>query len=281
MIPVTLTVHGPSGDRQFHYQVLNNAKITPLAMMATVFNALQGMNSYGEETSYRMQGAINVNGYPAVRMRNMFAPVDGGLPTAYGVAISVGERFSRIFDNPYGTPNVQGVELSFDMMRERRWARLESARTDITEARPGDELVIEAALAPYRGERLVRQIKVKIPTSVSKGTLRILVSDGDTLDRMRRFYPAMGARLDLASTIALLNKEHANDRLYVSLLEPNPEAMVQDKVMPTLPLSVMNVMEGMRGTQDMVVVGESAVNESSTPLEYVVSGAQIISITIK
>jgi len=58
--------------------------------------------------------------------------------------------------------------------------------------------------------------------------------------------------LDLASTIALLNKQHVNNRVYVSLLEADPEAMVADKVMPTLPLSIMNVMEGMRGTQEMV-----------------------------
>jgi len=43
----------------------------------------------------------------------------------------------------------------------------------------------------------------------------------------------------------------------------------------------MNVMEGMRGTQDMMVFGESSVNEASTPLDYVVSGAQVISLTIK
>jgi hypothetical protein len=41
------------------------------------------------------------------------------------------------------------------------------------------------------------------------------------------------------------------------------------------------VMEGMRGTREMVVVGESAVNEASTPLDHVVSGAQIITITVK
>ena len=72
----------------------------------------------------------------------------------------------------------------------------------------------------------------------------------------------MSRRLDLGSTIALLNKEHTNSEVYVSLLEANPQAMVDDKVMPTLPLSVMNVMDGMRGTQDMVVVGESAVDEA-------------------
>jgi hypothetical protein len=91
----------------------------------------------------------------------------------------------------------------------------------------------------------------------------------------------LNRRFDLASTIALLNKEHYNNSLYVSLLEADPEAMVADKVMPTLPLSVMNVMEGMRGTQEMVVLGESSVNEASTPLDYVVSGAQLLTVSIK
>ena len=56
MIPVTLTFHGVSHPKQFHYEVLNNAKITPAAMMATVFNAIQGMNEYGEDTTYRLTG---------------------------------------------------------------------------------------------------------------------------------------------------------------------------------------------------------------------------------
>ena len=166
-------------------------------------------------------------------------------------------------------------------MPERRSARLENARTDVTEARPGDQIIIETMLRPYRGESMVRDIPVKIPTSTPKGNLRILVSDGETLDKLRRVPPTLSRRLPLGSTIALLNKEHTNSKVYVSLLEPNPQAMVNDNVMPTLPLSVMNVMDGMRGTQDMVVVGESATNEASAPVDYVVSGAQIITLNIK
>jgi len=281
MIPVTLTVRGGSKPKQFHYQVLNNARLTPVAVMATVFNSLQGVNEYGEEITYRMQGTIQVRGYPEVSLKNMFAPFDNNTPTAALVAISLGERFGRIFDNPYVIPGITGVNLEFDLARERRWARLESVRTDVTEARPGDSIVIESVLRPYRGERIVRQIPIKVPTSTPKGTLHILVSDGDTLDRMRRAVPALSRKMDLASTIAMLNQEHSNTRLYVSLLEANPQAMVEDKVMPTLPLSVMNVMEGMRGNQDMVVSGESAVNEASAPVDYVVAGAQVISVTIK
>jgi hypothetical protein len=283
MIPVTLTVHGGTHPKQFHFEVLNNAKLTPVAMGATVFNALQGMNEYGEDVSYRLRGQIDVSGYPVVALQNMFAPLDANVPSGMVVALSVGEHFSRIFDNSFVTPNISGVALDLEILHERRAAKLETARTDVTEARPGDQIVLEAVLRPYRGEPIVKQIPIKIPTSVAKGPLHILVSDGDTLDKMTRGSngPAVTSKLDLGSTIALLNKEHVNDHLYVSLLEANPTAMVEDKVMPTLPLSIMNVMEGMRGRQEMVVTGQSAVDESSTPLNYVVSGAQVLTITIK
>ena len=282
MIPVTLSIHNGAALKEIHYEVLNNPRLSPVAMMATVFNALHGINDYGEETTYRLKGVISVKGYPDVSLQNIFAPTDAGQPAAFVAALALGERFGRIYDNPFDVPSVKGVNLDFDLVKERRWARLESARTDLTEARPGDEITVETVLAPYRGERVVRQISIKIPTSASKGPLRILVSDGDTLDRMRRGMPMAARKLDLASTIALLNKEHSNNRVYVSLLEADPEAMVADKVMPALPLSVMNVMEGMRGTQEMVVLGESQVNEAATPpLDFAVAGAQVLTITIK
>ena len=282
MIPVTVALHSGAATKEFHYEVLNNARLSPLAMMATVFNALHGTNEYGEDITYRMNGVLSVKGYPDVTLRNMFAPQDNGQPAAALAAATIGDRFGRIYSNPFDAPDIQGVKLDFDLVRERRSARLEAARTDMTEARPGDLITVETVIRPYRGERLVRQIPIRIPTSTSKGTLRILVSDGDTLDRMHRGTPMMNRGLGLAPTIALLNKERANDRVYVSLLGSDPEAMVADKVMPTLPLSVMNVMDNMRGTQDMIVLGESSVSEASTDsLDYVVSGAQMLTINIK
>ena len=282
MIPVTVAMHSGGATKEFHYEILNNAKLSPLAMMATVFNALHGTNEYGEDITYRMNGVLSVRGYSDVTLQNMFAPQDNGQPAAAMAAATIGDRFGRIYTNAFDVPDISGVKLDFDLVRERRSARLEASRTDVTEARPGDQIVVETVIRPYRGERLVRQISIKIPTSTSKGALRILVSDGDTLDRVHHGTPMMNHGLGLAPTIALLNKVRANDRVYVSLIESDPEAMIADKVMPTLPLSVMNVMENMRGTQDMVVLGESSVSEASTgPLDYVVSGAQMLTINIK
>src|ERR1700728_3069225 len=74
MIPVTLAIHGGAGTKEFHYEVLNNARLSPVAIMATVFNALHEVNEYGEEITYRLAGSISVKGFPDVTMRNMFAP---------------------------------------------------------------------------------------------------------------------------------------------------------------------------------------------------------------
>src|SRR6266568_3453182 len=281
MIPVTINFHGIARPRSYHMEVMNNARLTPVVMMSSVYNAIQGINEYGEDTTFRVSGAISVAGFPKLEINNMYAPGDGQNPTASSIAMSLGERFTRIFENPYARPDITGVVFDIDLVPERRVARLETARTDVTEARPGDEITVETVLRPYRGERIVRQIPVRIPTSTPRGVLRILVSDGDTLDKGRRPVPGFARNYDLASTIALLNKDHSNSSLYVSLLEASPQAQVGDKIMPTLPLSVMNVMEGMRGTQDMVLVGESSVSESSAPIDYVVSGAQVITVNVR
>ena len=282
MIPVTLTIHGGTAPKVFHYEVLNNARLSPVAISTTVYNALHGVNEYGDETTYAMKGDISVEGFPVVKLQDMFSSADGMQPAAMLAAGSVGERFGRIYDNPYSTPEIKGLQLDFEVTNERRWARLESARTDLSEARPGDEITVEILLRPYRGEAVIEHVPVRIPLSVSKGsTLHILVSDGEMLDRLSHG-PSSAQKLDLASTIGVLNKQHVNNRMYVSVLDEAPEAMVADKVMPALPLSVMNVMDGMRGTQDMTVLGESSVSETATaPLDFVVSGAQLISIPIK
>jgi hypothetical protein len=283
MIPVTLTIHGGTTPKVFHYEVLNNARLSPVAISTTVYNALHGVNEYGDETTYAMTGAISVGGFPEVKLEDMFAAsADSLMPAAMMAASAIGGSFGRIYDNPYSTPNIKGLQLDFEVTNERRWARLESARTDVSEARPGDEIMVEVLLRPYRGDAVIEHVPVRIPTSASKGsTLHVLVSDGDMLDRLRRG-PSTAQKLDLASTIGVLNKQHVNNRVYVSVLDQDPEAVVADKVMPALPLSVMNVMDGMRGTEDMTVLGESSVSETATaPLDYVVSGAQLLTVTIK
>jgi hypothetical protein len=109
----------------------------------------------------------------------------------------------------------------------------------------------------------------------------VLVSDSGTLNRMSIVSGSQARVQNLEQLIAVLNRERRNNRLYVTLLEPSPTMLVQDKVMPNAPASQINLLDQRGGPASSLVVRESAAGEWSVPLEQVVQGSTSISIRIK
>jgi hypothetical protein len=88
-------------------------------------------------------------------------------------------------------------------------------------------------------------------------------------------------QLDLEATIAQLNGAHPSDRLYVTLLTPEAQAVVDGRTLAALPLSMANVFEPLRDNQGVVLNGESAVPVASVPLDAVLSGHQILTLQVE
>jgi len=120
--------------------------------------------------TYRLRGDISVLGYPKLGVKNMYAPLDGTTPTAYSIALAIGEHFSRIFENPYATPKIEGVELNFDLVPDRRSARLGN-RPHGRHRSSSWRMKLPSRLCCGRIAEIafLRQIPVKIPTSTAQG----------------------------------------------------------------------------------------------------------------
>ena len=84
---------------------------------------------------------------------------------------------------------------------------------------------------------------VKIPAGMPKGEHRILFSDADTMNRMQHAAAAGNRYMDIPETVSLLNQERGNNQLYVSLVEGRPTYYSDDKTLPALPASVLNVLQ--------------------------------------
>jgi len=146
----------------------------------------------------------------------------------------------------------------------------------------GSEVPVKVYLRPYRGARIEQEVRVKIPAGLPKGDHRILLSDADTLNRMQSVAGQANRFIDLPQTVSLINQERSNNRLYVSLVQPRPTFYEDDKTMPSLPASVLNVMQaGRAASRPLISSGESAQEQASIPFEYVISGSQSIRITVR
>ena len=174
------------------------------------------------------------------------------------------------------------MNVTVDLIPERRVASIENAWVATPEVRGGEEVPVKVFLRPYRGERIERDFKVKIPLGLAKGEHRILLSDADTLNRMQNMAGYMNRFMDLPQTVSLMNQERSNNKLYVSLVEPSPTAYYDDKTLPSLPSSVLNVMQaGRASNRGMITSPETASEQTALPFDYVVTGSYALKITVK
>ena len=140
-------------------------------------------------------------------------------------------------------------------------------------------------LRPYRGPARVEETTVRVPEQATRGTtLRVLVTDGDMLNRASRgfsFGGAGGSGAGLDQLIALLNRERRNDRLYVGLFAPTPTILWDDKELPNIPLSQINVIDGRPTPGTVQILRESLASESSIPLGGPVTGVISLNLQIR
>ena len=265
-----------------HFEVLDNRQLTPSAILVSVYQSLSGTNEAANEMSYKMDGELTVKGQPPVHLAGIMSPTDSA-SGAISAALYVNERFDRLYSNAVEQPEVTGLHLRMEAMPERRTAVLEGARLGQTEVRPGDTLDVEATLHPYQATPQVVRLKVKLPDSLTPGTLRIVVSDGATLDRLVSPTVLLGSQhsIALADSVALMNRMHPNDRIYVTLLDHAAQAGLEAQALPTVPISMANVLEPLKAAQKMQLTGESVVEAGSIETGYAVSGTQVLTLDVR
>jgi hypothetical protein len=283
MIPVVVEVVPPANQstpvKIFHFEVLDNRGLTPSTMLVSVYQTLQVNNTSAAEMSYRLSGEIGVKGLPAVKLDGLMTQNEF-FPATINAALLMNDRFSKVYGNALEQPVVTGLRLKVEAIAERRTAVLESARLSRMEARAGDTVQVEVTLHPYQAEERQVRVEVKLPVGLSPGPMRVLVSDGATVDRLTMRAGGDHA-VGLAATVAELNRMHANDRVYVTLLNHEAEAVLDGEALPGVPLSMANVLEPLKTAQKMQLTGESAVEVGSAETGYAVSGSQVLSLAVK
>jgi len=94
--------------------------------------------------------------------------------------------------------------LHVESVPGRQSFTIDSAWLEKGDAAPGDTLRVRVLLHPYRGPGRIEETTVHVPDQIARGTtLRILITDGDTLNRASRASHSL-ARADLPALTSSL-----------------------------------------------------------------------------
>jgi hypothetical protein len=281
MIPVHIRVRGQGKERKLNVEVVDLPSVTPQAMLVALYEALLETNDNTEDTSYHLTGSIGLDGYPSAPL-DLWAPAGSGLPAPLTAALLAGERFSQLYSNWTRQGAVREVQLDVEAIPRRIGVELESSRLvsgSIVHA--GDTIMVEASLRPWQQPARNVRIAVKLPARLGAGNLRLLVSDAGTLDRTLDQPRQQSHPSNLEAALAQAQRQHAADRVYVSLLVPETQAGTDGQTLPSLPLSVANTLEPLRAAQDASLNGESAEVAAEAPAGGVLSGFQVLTLRIE
>ena len=121
---------------------------------------------------------------------------------------------------------------------------------------------------------------MQIPGDAPSGPLLIMVGDGATLQELssaKSFVPR-----ELGQLVEAINKMKKNDRLYLKLLRPAPGVVIGSNELPNLPPSVVATLNSERTSGGYTALALSQVYERElAPAEFVITGQQVISVTVK
>jgi hypothetical protein len=287
MVPVTMKVRSLNDknvavrEKDFHMSVFVQQKWTPYLMMLSLYNSLSELNDFADEGTYRLSGKVEMSGHQGISLSNMQTSGEM-MPAPMALAGWFGDKFNRLYLNNLQAPDVKSVNVTVDLIPERRVATIENAWVADPDVRPGDVVPIKVFLRPYRGEAIERNFTVKVPDGLERGDHRILLSDADTLNRMQNIAGIVNRYMDLPETVSLINQERTNNKLYVSLVEASPTAYVDDKTLPSLPSSMLNVIQSGRApTRTLLTSPDTATEQTSLPFDYVVSGSYTLRLHVK
>jgi hypothetical protein len=269
-------------EKDFNFQVFVNQRYTPTLMMMTLASTIQQINEYADQITYRMSGNVEVAGGGSLNVSTVFA--ESGLPAPPSLLLANwwGDKFNRLFANPVSMPTLTKVDCTVDLLPDRRVASIDSAWTPLTEVDAGTEIPVKVFLRPYRGDRLERSVTVKIPAGLPRGEHRILFSDADTLNRLQSTAAAGSRYMDVPQTVSLLNQERANNRMYVSLVEARATYFTDDKTLPSLPASMLNVLQADHTVSRSIAgIPETAQEQLSVPFDEMVSGSYSLRIVVR
>jgi hypothetical protein len=281
MIPMHITFDRPEGTRKLNVEILDLPALTPQAMAVVLYQSLLQSNDSTNTTTYHLTGNIAIEGHGASPLDVWAAPGEAN-PAPMQAALLAGAQFQELYSNSARQSPVRDIEIHVQAVPRRLGVELEGARLITNDsAHAGEKVTLEVTLRPWKQPTRNVRIPITIPARLGAGNVRILVSDSGTLDRTMNGLRLPGREPDLNAVMAVDRRQHAADRIYVSMLVPETQASVSGQMLASLPLSMANALEPMRPTQEASLNSESAVVMGDAPAGGVLTGFQVITIHIE
>jgi hypothetical protein len=279
MIPITLNLTSERGTRKtFRMAMVRDQLFTPLLAYLSILNTLASYERQNGVASYSLKGAATVKGHSGLNFEDLFS---GDQPSV-GAAASVVAPINFLLRNAFEDVEIERLNLDIEASEHARSATLERVWLDGARVRPGSTVDIKVLLRTYRGEEVTRTTAIRIPAN-ARTSVTVLVADGTRLGQYeaRELQVQPTQARGVTQMLSVLNSARKNNRLYVRLLTRETGAVVRGEPLPSLPPSVLAVLEADRNGGSFRPIQSTVSGDWEIPTDQAVSGSRTLTLPIE
>jgi hypothetical protein len=276
-VPLTVTLESARAPkRTFKYNAAVDQLFTPLLTYVALFNTLGNYERQFGAATLTVKGKASFDKHADLTYEDIFTG-DGTIPAA---SAYVAGPITMLLANDLEKLTLKGVELTITAAEESRSATIERVWLDDVRPRAGRTVPLKVLTRSYRGAERISTIPIEIPANAS-GQLTVMVTDGKQLNQIeqRELRRSLQPQ-SVAQMIKVLNQVHRNNRVYVRLLTGTPGAVVNGEALPSLPPSVLAVLEGDRSSGNFAPIRSAALGQWELPMDSAIVGTRVLTIDL-
>ncbi len=275
LLPVSLRLSSPGGgrDHAFRVEVIRNPAYTGMLVRAALLNAIETLEPGTRDCTLDVSLKVGVRGHAPVEVRDRLSSAAGPLGDGFGLfrAFSL---IDELLDNPFERVHLDAVDVVISRRPVRCDAEILTVRVREPEVAPGDPVHVLVQLKPYGGSPVVRELELRVPMSVPRGSFLAVRVAGGALASPTPAAPPTS----LAELMRVAAARRSSQTLVAALDPPGMGVVYRGFQTRSLPPSVLHDLAPLLREHALLVPDTL---EAAVETEWVVQGAMQALVRIR
>ena len=241
---------GQPSVHRYKVEIVPQKELFPSMVFNVLAGAIDTEGNLPDELTMKVTSVIRPKGHEPITISDVYAgdQFSGQFApsAAYGVVPNV---LNILVKNPFQDVEIESIRSDTEILDSRNSATIERVRLRSDLLEPGEKLVAQVELEPYKGAPQNVELSLELPANLPPGPYQALICDSMTSIRSDlRNQPHLLQPENLDQLYRVLNLQVSQRRtsLYLRVMTRELGVAFEGQAMPNLPLSMAQILTGRR-----------------------------------
>jgi len=274
MLPVSVSIEGPSGKHTLNTRVLDHAILSGSLAQIVVFSALESFERLFGVASLDVHLQVQLTDGRQLNWNQVFS----GLHAPFLAARSVGGPLASLTWSGFEDVHLERIHVSISIRDDMRIAEIGTARHVPAKPRAGKPLSVEVELDPFQAPEQQLTFVLLLPPTAEGLPVRLLIGNGSAAVAWAQERQIEAQPRNSDELLERLGHTRRNDELVIEIVAEEPGLALDGQPLLSLPASVGRLLKQTPSVGRLGPVFGRVLETQRLRVPFVLEGEQVIEL---